>query len=45
VQVGTQNYLEPHIAGDVADGLVGYCERHGVARLADLTGALELHKR
>ena len=42
VQVGTQNYLEPHIAGDVADGLVAYAERHGVARLADLTGALEV---
>jgi dihydroorotate dehydrogenase (NAD+) catalytic subunit len=42
VQVGTQNYLEPGIAGDVADGLVAYAERHGMARLADLTGALEL---
>jgi dihydroorotate dehydrogenase (NAD+) catalytic subunit len=45
VQVGTQNYLEPHIAGDVADGLVAYAERHGIARLADLTGALELPAR
>ena len=42
---GTQNYLEPHIAGDVADGLAEYAERHGIARLADLTGALELDKR
>ena len=42
VQVGTQNYLEPGIAGEVADGLVAYAERHGVARLADLTGALEV---
>jgi dihydroorotate dehydrogenase (NAD+) catalytic subunit len=42
VQVGTQNYLEPGIAGEVADGLVAYAERHGIARLADLTGALEL---
>ena len=41
VQVGTLNYLEPGIAGEVADGLVAYAERHGVARLADLVGALE----
>jgi dihydroorotate dehydrogenase (NAD+) catalytic subunit len=41
VQVGTLNYLEPGIAGDVVDGLVAYAERHGVARLAELTGALE----
>jgi dihydroorotate dehydrogenase (NAD+) catalytic subunit len=41
VQVGTLNYLEPGIAGDVVDGLVAYAERHGIARLAELTGALE----
>jgi dihydroorotate dehydrogenase (NAD+) catalytic subunit len=41
VQVGTLNYLEPGIAGEVADGLVAYAERHGIARLADLVGALE----
>jgi dihydroorotate dehydrogenase (NAD+) catalytic subunit len=45
IQVGTQNYLEPGIAGEIADGLVAYAERHGVARLADLTGALELPAR
>ncbi|MEM7408631.1 MAG: dihydroorotate dehydrogenase [Myxococcota bacterium] len=42
VQVGTLNYLEPSLAGEIADGLVVYAERHGFARLADLTGALEL---
>jgi len=41
VQIGTQNYLEPGIAGAVADGLVAYAERHGVERLTDLVGALE----
>jgi dihydroorotate dehydrogenase (NAD+) catalytic subunit len=41
VQVGTQNYLEPGIAGDIADGLVAYAERHHLARLQDLVGALE----
>lgn len=42
VQVGTQNYLEPGIGGEIADGLVAYAERHGFARLADLSGALEI---
>jgi dihydroorotate dehydrogenase (NAD+) catalytic subunit len=41
VQVGTLNYLEPGIAGAVADGLVAYAQRHGVTRLSDLVGALE----
>jgi dihydroorotate dehydrogenase (NAD+) catalytic subunit len=45
VQVGTLNYLEPGIAGEVADGLVAYAERHGIARLSDLIGALEVPGR
>ncbi len=45
VQVGTANYLNPAIAGEVADGLVAYAERHGVARLRDLVGALEFPAR
>ena len=45
VQVGTLNYLEPGIAGEVADGLVAYAERHGIPRLADLIGALEVPRR
>jgi dihydroorotate dehydrogenase (NAD+) catalytic subunit len=45
VQVGTSNYLNPALAGEVADGLVAYAERHGVARLSDLVGALELPVR
>ncbi len=45
VQVGTANYLNPAIAGEVADGLVAYAERHGIARLCDLIGALEFPAR
>jgi dihydroorotate dehydrogenase (NAD+) catalytic subunit len=41
VQVGTLNYLNPAAAGEIADGLCAYARRHGVARLADLVGALE----
>jgi dihydroorotate dehydrogenase (NAD+) catalytic subunit len=42
VQVGTANYLNPMVAGEIADGLVAWAERHGVARLRDLVGALEV---
>jgi dihydroorotate dehydrogenase (NAD+) catalytic subunit len=45
VQVGTSNYLNPAVAGEVADGLVAWAERHGVGRLADLVGALEMPGR
>jgi len=45
VQVGTSNYLDPGVAGTVADGLVAYLERHGVPRVADLVGALEIPAR
>jgi dihydroorotate dehydrogenase (NAD+) catalytic subunit len=44
VQVGTLNYLEPSIAGDVADGLAAWAEAHGVERVGDLVGALEWPK-
>ncbi len=41
VQVGTSNYLNPAIAGEIADGVAGYAARHGYERLADLVGSLE----
>jgi len=41
VQVGTSNYLNPAIAGEIAEGIVAYAARHGFERIADLTGALE----
>ncbi len=41
VQVGTSNYLNPAIAGEVAEGITAYAERHGFARVRDLVGALE----
>ena len=46
VQVGTAELPRAAASpGEVADGLVAYAERHGIARLADLTGALELRAR
>jgi dihydroorotate dehydrogenase (NAD+) catalytic subunit len=40
VQVGTANYLEPGISTRIAEGIAEYARRQGVARVADLTGAL-----
>ena len=42
VQVGTASYLNPMAAGEVADGIAEYARRHGLARIADLVGTLEL---
>jgi len=42
VQVGTANYLNPMVAGEIADGIAAYAARHGFSRVADLTGALEI---
>jgi len=41
VQVGTSNYLNPSVSGEVADGIVAYAARHGFSRVADLVGTLE----
>ncbi len=45
VQVGTANFLNPAAAGEVADGIAAYAERHGFSRVADLCGALEVPPR
>ena len=42
VQVGTANYLDPAAAGDIADGIADYLKRHGIERVSDLVGALEI---
>ena len=41
VQVGTASYLNPAAAGEIAEGMVAWAARHGVARLADLVGTLQ----
>ena len=43
VQVGTTNYINPMAAGEIADGILQYAERHGVSRVTDLIGALEVN--
>jgi len=42
VQVGTANFVDPTSCMRVLDGIVAYCARHGVGRVSDLTGALEV---
>ncbi len=41
VAVGTANFANPRACVDVVDGIIDYCEAHGIARATDLTGALE----
>jgi dihydroorotate dehydrogenase (NAD+) catalytic subunit len=45
VQVGTANYLNPALAGEIADGIAAYAERHGFGSAAGLRGALEPPRR
>lgn len=42
IQVGTANFVDPTSTMRVMDGLTEYCVRHGVGRVSDLTGALEV---
>ena len=45
VAVGTATFTDPGVVATVYDGLVDYCERHGFASVAQLTGALDLGGR
>ena len=38
LQVGTASFARPTAVQDIADELVGWCERHGVRSVAELTG-------
>lgn len=40
VQVGTATFADPRAVLGVLAGLEAWCERHGVARVAELTGAM-----
>jgi dihydroorotate dehydrogenase (NAD+) catalytic subunit len=42
VQVGTASFLDPAAMLAVIDGLDAYCRSHGIARVADLTGAVRI---
>ncbi|MCD6361459.1 MAG: dihydroorotate dehydrogenase [Armatimonadetes bacterium] len=42
VAVGTANFVDPSAPLAVTEGLADYCRRHGVSRITDLIGAVEL---
>jgi dihydroorotate dehydrogenase (NAD+) catalytic subunit len=41
VQVGTANFLNPHTAVEIAEGLVTYAEQHHLSDIGQLVGALD----
>jgi dihydroorotate dehydrogenase (NAD+) catalytic subunit len=41
VQIGTANFVDPFLWGPTLDGLRQYMQRHGIARLQELTGSLD----
>ena len=44
VQVGTANFVDPFIWGRLIAGVEGYLTRHGLARVEDVIGTLEIPK-
>ncbi len=42
IQVGTANFIHPDAMIRIIDGLPEFCAQQGLARVADLTGALKL---
>jgi dihydroorotate dehydrogenase (NAD+) catalytic subunit len=42
VAVGTANFVDPGATTRVVDGLAEYCHTHGISRVSDLIGALEV---
>jgi dihydroorotate dehydrogenase (NAD+) catalytic subunit len=45
VQVGTANFADPFVWSRLVAGLDAYLDRHGIARVEDLVGSLELPNR
>jgi dihydroorotate dehydrogenase (NAD+) catalytic subunit len=43
VQVGTANFVTPNAMPRVIDGMRAFCEQRGIARVADLIGAMKRH--
>lgn len=38
--VGAASLLDPGVANEIVDGIEGYCAKHGVSRVRELTGAM-----
>jgi len=43
VQIGTANFVSPTAMPRAIEGMRAFCERHGIARIADLIGAMKQH--
>jgi dihydroorotate dehydrogenase (NAD+) catalytic subunit len=43
VQVGTANFVDPMIWPKLLDGITAYMQRHGIDRIADLVGTVDVH--
>ena len=43
VQVGTANFTDPLVCPKIIEGLNGWCDRHGVQNVTELTGVLQLN--
>jgi dihydroorotate dehydrogenase (NAD+) catalytic subunit len=41
VQIGTANFVKPHVTTDIIDGIGMFLEKRNIARLADIIGTLE----
>jgi len=41
VAVGTATFTDPNAVGAIHDGVVAWCERHGVNAISEIVGALE----
>ena len=42
IQVGTANFINPSVAGEIVDGINEYCDRQGVKHVSELIGALRV---
>jgi dihydroorotate dehydrogenase (NAD+) catalytic subunit len=42
VAVGTANFVNPRASIEIIEGISEYMERHGVASVAELVGAVKL---
>jgi dihydroorotate dehydrogenase (NAD+) catalytic subunit len=41
VQVGTANFINPHVTTDVIDGIERFLAERGIANISDVIGTLE----
>jgi dihydroorotate dehydrogenase len=42
VQVGTANFVDPGVYERILAGLAAYVQRHGLGRLSDVVGTLQM---